>query len=228
MSHDFNRDSQIVEARKKFGDWTGYAWLEILSIADRNSGIVPGTIEQIADRLAPISLKNYLKPASKVAQIFLEYARDCGWIGVELDHIQVLKYREYHPSREAKEAPPKQPKQPNETKHTKEEDKKPQAALALPDWINPETRTGFEEFWFSYPKKKNKGDAEKAWKVIRPNKELVDKMLYSLQAAKCSADWLKDNGQFIPYPASWLRAKGWEDEQTVKRGERPGAWGNKL
>ncbi len=91
-----------------------------------------------------------------------------------------------------------------------------------------DTYAHFDEFWNAYPKKKNKGDAEKAWKVIRPTRELVTKMLASLQVAKQSADWLKDNGQFIPYPASWLRAKGWEDEPVVKREQRQGAWGRKL
>ena len=34
----------------------------------------------------------------------------------------------------------------------------------------------------------------------------------ALETAKKSSDWTKDNGQYIPYPATWLRAKGWEDE----------------
>ena len=25
-------------------------------------------------------------------------------------------------------------------------------------------------------------------------------------------DWTKQNGQFIPYPATWLNSAGWEDE----------------
>jgi len=30
--------------------------------------------------------------------------------------------------------------------------------------------------------------------------------------AKKSPEWTKDNGKYIPYPATWLNAKGWEDE----------------
>lgn len=75
----------------------------------------------------------------------------------------------------------------------------------------------FAEFWKAYPKKKNKGDAEKAWKKLKPTGPLVDQMLKSIQTAKTTEDWKKDNGQFIPYPASWLNAKGWEDEFPSQR-----------
>ena len=78
MSHSFNRDPQVIEARKQFGDWIGYAWQECLSIADRNDGIVPGTSQQIADILAPISLQKYHKRAADRARNFLGFAKDCG------------------------------------------------------------------------------------------------------------------------------------------------------
>ncbi|MDR1002074.1 MAG: YdaU family protein [Oscillospiraceae bacterium] len=77
----------------------------------------------------------------------------------------------------------------------------------------------FEQFWKAYPKKKSKGDAEKAWKAIKPNSELLTKMLTSIERAKTCSEWQKDGGQFIPYPASWLRAKGWEDELTDNAGK---------
>ena len=71
---------------------------------------------------------------------------------------------------------------------------------------------GFEEFWNLYPKKKSKGQAEKAFAKINPDDELLVMILCAIEKAKKSKDWLKDNGQFIPYPATWLNAKGWEDE----------------
>ena len=37
-------------------------------------------------------------------------------------------------------------------------------------------------------------------------------MLETLRVQCQQLDWLKDGGQFIPYPASWLRAARWEDE----------------
>lgn len=71
---------------------------------------------------------------------------------------------------------------------------------------------GFEEFWQSYPKKRGKGYAERCWAKIKPDKELLDKMLSSIKDAKRCEEWKKDGGAFIPHPSSWLNAKGWESE----------------
>lgn len=71
---------------------------------------------------------------------------------------------------------------------------------------------GFERFWAAYPRKKSKGDAERAWKVLRPDALLQDRIMAGVQRAVASADWQREEGKFVPYPASWLRARGWEDE----------------
>ena len=73
----------------------------------------------------------------------------------------------------------------------------------------------FERFWAAYPKKRNKGDAWKAWRTIKPVEQLVDAILRAIERGKTSAQWRKDAGQFVPYPASWLRARAWEDEERV-------------
>jgi hypothetical protein len=69
----------------------------------------------------------------------------------------------------------------------------------------------FETFWEAYPKKKSKGDAEKAWSKIKPDEHLLATMLATIERAKTSDDWTRDQGKYIPYPATWLNAKGWED-----------------
>lgn len=82
----------------------------------------------------------------------------------------------------------------------------------------------FETFWTAYPKKRSKGAAEKAWAKIKPNEQLTGEILSALERAKTSADWQKDGGQFIPYPATWLNAKGWEDDYTTSP-TTPKGWG---
>ena len=77
----------------------------------------------------------------------------------------------------------------------------------------------FDEFWAAYPKRRSKGEARKAWKSISPSKELVAIMLEKLARATTCHDWTKDNGRFIPYPATWLRSEGWHDEITPNIGE---------
>lgn len=79
---------------------------------------------------------------------------------------------------------------------------------------------GFKTFWDAYPKKKSKGDAEKAFKAINPDDQLLGAIIAAVKKQLLSRDWQKDGGQFIPYPASWLRAKGWEDEDVSVQEER--------
>ena len=73
----------------------------------------------------------------------------------------------------------------------------------------------FEEFWSAYPKKVSKAAALKAYRKIKPSESLQAEILAAVSRAKTSVDWLKDDGQFIPYPASWLNAKRWEDESSA-------------
>ncbi len=83
------------------------------------------------------------------------------------------------------------------------------------------TNNGFEEFWEAYPKKKSKGDALKWWKKNKPSQELQLKIHSTLYSLKGSPEWLKDGGQYAPYPATWLNADGWNDEiKTNKPVER--------
>lgn len=86
----------------------------------------------------------------------------------------------------------------------------------------------FKRFWGAYPKKKSKGDAEKAWSKIKPSEQLLAIMIAKIEQAKTSQDWLKDNGQFIPHPATWLNRKGWEDEITNNGGNNAGYKANNF
>lgn len=70
----------------------------------------------------------------------------------------------------------------------------------------------FEKFWSEYPKKKSKGDALKAWNKVKTPAETLAKILTALEWQKKSTDWIKEHGQYIPYPATYIRSNGWEDE----------------
>ncbi|MCX5592511.1 replication protein [Alcaligenes endophyticus] len=81
----------------------------------------------------------------------------------------------------------------------------------------------FVQFWSAYPKKRSKGAAEKAFLKINPDEQLLADMLRGIQRAMTQENWKKAKGQFIPYPATWLNAKGWEDEIDDLQGEGSGA-----
>lgn len=81
--------------------------------------------------------------------------------------------------------------------------------------VNPSPGNGsFARFWEAYPKKKSRGVAEKAFMKIKPDEQLLASMIAKIEQAKKSVDWMKDGGRYIPYPATWLHARGWEDEGT--------------
>jgi hypothetical protein len=83
--------------------------------------------------------------------------------------------------------------------------------LLKQEGTNPDAaQVTFEEFWRAYPRRVAKKDALKAWQQIRPN--LHAKIMSAIAEQRKSEQWRKDGGQFVPYPASWLRGERWDDE----------------
>lgn len=70
----------------------------------------------------------------------------------------------------------------------------------------------FAKFWKLYPLKKGKTSAEKAWRKLKVTDALFSLIVDALAKQCASADWLKDDGRFIPHPATWLNGARWEDE----------------
>lgn len=81
-----------------------------------------------------------------------------------------------------------------------------------------ETAEAFAVFWQAYPKKVGKPNAEKAFAKV-PKSEW-DKLLPAIETQKRSRQWRENNGQYIPYPATWLNGKRWEDEVKAVVDER--------
>lgn len=77
---------------------------------------------------------------------------------------------------------------------------------------NESADDGFANFWERYPKKVAKPQAQKAWKKINPVGPTLADLMAALEQQKASSDWLKDGGQFIPHPATWLNGRRWEDK----------------
>lgn len=67
----------------------------------------------------------------------------------------------------------------------------------------------FEAFWDAYPRKANKSTAKKAFAKVTAS---LDTLLQALEAQKRSDQWRRDGGQYIPYAATWLNQRRWEDE----------------
>lgn len=82
-----------------------------------------------------------------------------------------------------------------------------------------ELESDFERFWSAYPKKVGRKKAKEAFsKVGVPVELLVD----AVESQKHTPQWTKDNGQYIPHPATWLNQSRWEDEVAVAQQQIPG------
>lgn len=73
----------------------------------------------------------------------------------------------------------------------------------------------WDRFWLAYPRRVAKADAAKAWlKAIKLASPETIIAAVENQKQNC-AQWHKENGQFIPYPASWLNGMRWEDSMEI-------------
>jgi hypothetical protein len=81
--------------------------------------------------------------------------------------------------------------------------------------LSPDLQKSFSLFWSAYPKHQAKLNAEKSWLKLSPENGLVEKICECIERYKKTHDWIKDNGQFIPMPATWLNQRRWEDETTI-------------
>lgn len=80
---------------------------------------------------------------------------------------------------------------------------------------------GFAQFWSAYPRKAAKADAQKAWSKLTPSPGLLSAILSAVRRNAQSADWQKEGGRFIPYPATWLNGHRWEDALEIELAAQP-------
>lgn len=66
-----------------------------------------------------------------------------------------------------------------------------------------------------YPRKVGRGAAEKAFAAVNPTEDLLDQMIQATKGQASSPAWVKDGGQFIPHPATWLNQRRWLDRTEV-------------
>jgi hypothetical protein len=96
VSHDFVRDREVQELRRRFGHWLSDVWLEMLAEADKNEGRIRGDKDSISRSLAWVSLSN--RPETQVKHIrnALDYMEEHGWIKPDTNSVLVCNYANYH------------------------------------------------------------------------------------------------------------------------------------
>ena len=85
VSHSFNRDPEVRTLRRQYGDWMGYVWQEMCSVADLNEGAITGTVVEIASTYSYISLWSRQGLAAKKIEQAFSYMAEKAWIAIRVD-----------------------------------------------------------------------------------------------------------------------------------------------
>lgn len=162
-------------------------------------------------------------------QGFVRELSAVGWLTVTDRYIQLPRYEEHNgptgkrraldqrrKQLERNELPrPKKSGQNADAMRTRGEERREEE-----NKTNPPTPQGgvvrFDEFWATYPKcerKDHKSICRRLW-ASKGLDVVADAILTALRRAKTSRQWLKDDGQFIPYPKTWLSRKPWETDPS--------------
>ncbi len=186
--------------RRQIGEKSLSIWLEFLSIADRNKGELPGELNEIIRLVA-----GRCQATRITVTAVYQYAVSHMWLTCQ-PTLRVSKWSKYNKTR----GTDKHPLLDNTIQYnTTKPPKSPKGG--------PTVDLAFERFWDAYPRKVAKGAAIKAWKKEAVYfTDIQDKILQSLARQKNQPQWLKDDGQFIPHPATWLNQQRWEDGEPVK------------
>ena len=245
-------DTLVTSTVWREPDHVRIVWITMLALSNKND-VILGSIPGIAD-MARVTLED-CKKALEVLSSPDEYSRskefegrricevDGGWLLLNREKyskaIDDEALREYYRAKKAEYRAKKKlsktnAKCPPMSIHVDvdvdvDKNIKPLAQqVERKSFLTASLKNGFDLFWKEYPRRVSKGAAEKAWASLKPDEPLVQIILEAVRRARETEQWKKESGQFIPYPATWLRAKGWEDEIKEKKKEQHGSWDIKL
>ncbi len=88
-----------------------------------------------------------------------------------------------------------------------------------PEWFNI--------FYTLYPRREGRKGAIKAWDKLKPSLELCKVMEVAIRNAQESV-WKGKERNYIPYPATWLNGRRWEDENIPSSADSTGGWAPDL
>lgn len=77
---------------------------------------------------------------------------------------------------------------------------------------SPASSGDFDRFWAAYPRKVGKQEARRAFAAVRAP---VETLLCALERQRDDPQWKREQGRYIPHPATWLRQGRWEDESPI-------------
>ena len=226
VSHDFVRDREVQELRRKFGHWMSDVWLEMLSEADRNHGLVKGDRRSIAESLTWVSLS--IKPSYYIQTVLkaIEYMVDKEWIIEAEGGFLTRNYAEYHATRGkkesqegVKEAPSLLPSLTSLTnKHKNKDlssDPKPPGSSVPP--LDPHLQSWLQDSMHLQPL--SNGKHGKLWKALERAYDQYSWLYFQDEINKMDA-WMEANPNKKPTERGMPRfVRSWF-ERAVERGRK--------
>ncbi len=152
----------------------------------------------------------------RIESLYARYARDA--------RCEETKESKEEAERESSPHTPYKEKGEEENKERKEDSLAQIArdeAHPLDERVCVSLKSLFEKFWRAYPKKVAKIAAERTFeRIVRREKAqdreaFVERLCRALAKQRQSDDWQREEGRYVPYPATWLNAGRWEDEDAV-------------
>lgn len=86
--------------------------------------------------------------------------------------------------------------------------------VSVTDTVKSKKAEKFEEWWACYPRKVGKEAARRAFAKVKVDVQIL---IDAVELQKGSEQWTKENGRYIPNPATWLNQGRWEDEVKTVR-----------
>ena len=199
-------------------------WITMLAAADAK-GYVSGTIPG----MAAIARMN-LQDAERSIEVLCspdKYSRSSENEGRRIEPVDggwiILNYAKYRAKRDP-EIRRKQNREAQARYRSKQKvsNSKPRVSQCKPKTedrrqstpYNPPKgmKETFNKFWNIYPKKIGKKEASKSWEKLNPDGELISQIMTALEQQKKTSQWNREEGRFIPLPATWLNQERWNDE----------------
>lgn len=126
--------------------------------------------------------------------------------------ITIVNWSEYQRGEQQNEQPVNNQRttseQPVNTNNKEKKDKKENKEIYTSEFL---------QFYSAYPKHIGKEPAWKAWQKRNGDLPDIKTLLQKIENQKNTENWKKENGAFIPHPATWLNNARWEDEVIVKQ-----------
>jgi len=205
VSHDINSDPEVWEMTRRFGDRSYRVWMEILSIADRYDGLVPGESQYLGTCLA-----GKCQVTKRTVLRVLEFAETKLWL--VYDPVRrVRNHLKYRPTRGDKQIPYGKQTASPPLLHTPTLPTTPKertmSATADRSLLN-----GFGKLWETYPEPRGpKAPALKAYKEKKPPPEAVEALQAQIHH-KAECDRQNEFWPSLPHLVRWIKQERWTDE----------------